>query len=117
MAVSSRTPEGEPNRCPFCEAEVWIEPSQLAGEAPCPQCSHLLWFVPRHEEPSEVDLIEPESFRDRLTRLLRTKFLLSPEEIDDRLPIPLESRHVHEYLPLLEYLGQCGELNDSWEYD
>jgi acyl carrier protein len=43
--LSSRTPEGIPNRCPVCRAEVYIEPSQLAGDAPCPGCGTLLWFV------------------------------------------------------------------------
>jgi acyl carrier protein len=45
MTISSRTPEGIPNRCPLCGAEVCIEPSQPAGDAPCPRCGHLLWFL------------------------------------------------------------------------
>ena len=45
MSVSSRTPEGQPNRCPVCGAEVEIEPSVLFGDAPCPQCGTLLWFT------------------------------------------------------------------------
>jgi serine/threonine protein kinase len=45
MTISSRTPEGLPNRCPVCGADVRVEPSNLAGDAPCPQCGHLLWFV------------------------------------------------------------------------
>jgi acyl carrier protein len=43
--VSSRTPEGEPQRCPVCTAVVTLEPSDPAGDAPCPQCGTLLWFV------------------------------------------------------------------------
>jgi hypothetical protein len=43
MVVSSRTPEGEPNRCPICGNKCCVEPS-LTGDAPCPSCGHLLWF-------------------------------------------------------------------------
>jgi acyl carrier protein len=44
MSISSRTPEGFPNRCPICGAEFVLEPSQPTGDAPCPQCGHLLWW-------------------------------------------------------------------------
>src|SRR5262245_11621993 len=42
--VSSRTPEGLPNKCPLCGNELRIEPSNPPGDAPCPSCGHLLWF-------------------------------------------------------------------------
>lgn len=45
MAVSSRTPEGLPNRCPVCNSRVTVEPSSGLGDAPCPACGHLLWFI------------------------------------------------------------------------
>jgi anti-anti-sigma factor len=44
MLISSRTPEGEPNRCPICGNVVRIEPSKDTHDAPCPHCGHLLWF-------------------------------------------------------------------------
>lgn len=44
MNPASRTPEGEPNRCPVCGKEVRLEPSRPPGDAPCPNCGHLLWF-------------------------------------------------------------------------
>jgi len=43
--VSSRTPEGRPNRCPICKATVYLEPSQPLGDAPCPACGSLLFYV------------------------------------------------------------------------
>lgn len=45
MNVSSRTPEGLPNQCPVCGKEVRLEPSEPAGDATCPHCGSLLWFV------------------------------------------------------------------------
>lgn len=43
--ISSRTPEGRPNLCPVCGSAPTIEPSDPAGDAPCPNCGHLLWFT------------------------------------------------------------------------
>ena len=43
MTVSSRTPEGLPSDCPLCGAKTNIEFSHPAGDAPCPNCGHLLW--------------------------------------------------------------------------
>ena len=43
MTVSSRTPEGMPSDCPLCGAKTNIEFSDPAGDAPCPNCGHLLW--------------------------------------------------------------------------
>jgi acyl carrier protein len=48
MSISSRTPEGESNRCPICNNRVIVEPSQPTGDAPCPRCGHLLWQFRRY---------------------------------------------------------------------
>jgi hypothetical protein len=48
--ISSRTPEGQPGRCPICHASFRIEPSQPCGDAPCPCCGHLIFFVGRAGE-------------------------------------------------------------------
>jgi hypothetical protein len=50
IIISSRTPEGRPGRCPVCESVICIEPSAPAGDAPCPCCGQLLWFVILAEE-------------------------------------------------------------------
>jgi hypothetical protein len=44
MVVSSRTPEGSPNRCPICGHDLRLEPSWPTRDGPCPACGHLLWF-------------------------------------------------------------------------
>jgi acyl carrier protein len=69
--ISSRTPEGRPGRCPICEAVVCIEPSGLTGDAPCPQCGQLLWFVVLPTEMRLYPLDEiPEEKRQRLAEIL-----------------------------------------------
>lgn len=50
MDISSRTPEGVPNHCPICHADIQIIPSQPSGDAPCPNCGALLWFTSFAEE-------------------------------------------------------------------
>ena len=54
MVISSRTPEGQPNHCLVCGADLRIEPSDPAGDAPCPRCGLLLWFT-----PGAVQVIKP----------------------------------------------------------
>jgi acyl carrier protein len=43
MTISSRTPEGQPFRCPVCREDTDLEPSP-AGDACCPSCGELLWW-------------------------------------------------------------------------
>jgi anti-anti-sigma factor len=45
MVISTRTPEGQPGRCPICGAVLKVEPSDPPGDAPCPCCGHLVWFT------------------------------------------------------------------------
>jgi hypothetical protein len=52
--ISSRTPEGAPNRCPVCAKALKIEPSTPPGDAPCPHCGHLLWFPGKDVGPALV---------------------------------------------------------------
>jgi anti-sigma B factor antagonist len=61
MVISSRTPEGQPNHCPVCGSHLRIEPSDPAGDAPCPQCGHLLWFA--WEDFGDVQVIRPKGSR------------------------------------------------------
>jgi mannitol/fructose-specific phosphotransferase system IIA component (Ntr-type) len=65
MEPSTRTPEEEPNYCPVCRHWVQIEPSRPPGDAPCPQCGHLLWFA--QASPIErLDCVGPEAVIRRM---------------------------------------------------
>ena len=44
MTISSRTPEGEPQRCPICDELANVDPSYPGGDACCPRCGSLLWW-------------------------------------------------------------------------
>jgi acyl carrier protein len=73
MSVSSRTPEGLPNECPVCGKPVSLEPSAPLGDAPCPHCGHLLWFVTAGGHLKLFDkLALPLEKRERLAEVLET---------------------------------------------
>ncbi len=55
MNISSRTPEGDFNHCPICGHDLRLEPSQPAGDAPCPSCGSFLWF-PESPDSSRLPL-------------------------------------------------------------
>jgi anti-anti-sigma factor len=57
MVISSRTPEGSANLCPVCGSEIKIEPSNPGGDAPCPNCGHLLWFA--WEDLGDTVIVRP----------------------------------------------------------
>jgi hypothetical protein len=84
MVISSRTPEGDPNRCPICGKDTRTEPSTVPlRDAPCPHCGSLLWFAhgPRTflvktlegiAQLAETGLAPAEYYAEFLHRLLRT---------------------------------------------
>jgi acyl carrier protein len=81
MRISSRTPEGLPNRCPVCGKEVVIDPSQPFGDAPCPHCGQLLFFI---NTPQQVRLVsEPEagSIRERVQRIVARQLGVSEDQL------------------------------------
>jgi acyl carrier protein len=65
MTISSRTPEGDPNRCPICGNRVQIESSKPFGDAPCPSCGHLLWFFGSDFTRHVFDRASAQSIHDQ----------------------------------------------------
>ena len=64
-------PEGPERRCPICNHLVRAEPSLPSGDAPCPRCGHLLWWIRGHVSQSfgipEEKVVAEASFIDDLT--------------------------------------------------
>lgn len=91
MRVSSRTPEGDPQRCPVCGKETRTEPSETpTRDAPCPHCGQLLWFAAASEETATQPERSPKTYEGTLLKLGRERFGAIPGNL------------VH---PLLEGLG------------
>jgi acyl carrier protein len=76
MTISSRTPEGTPNRCPVCGQAVRVEPSRPFDDAPCPACGTLLWFVSVGTEPRVID---PQA--SGLIEIVAERLGVTPEEV------------------------------------
>jgi acyl carrier protein len=56
MTASSRTPEGEPQRCSVCEEVFAMEMSSPIGDSCCQACGSLLvWFRDRLEAAELLD--------------------------------------------------------------
>lgn len=66
MTISSRTPEGEPYRCPICGGAAPLETSD-AGDSLCPQCGQLLWKLRDSLEAVSGGPIESLSVSDPIT--------------------------------------------------
>lgn len=81
MVISSRTPEGSPNRCPMCGNSVCIEPSLPLGEAPCPCCGHLLWFVVFRDEVRFFAPEESEELRERVLDRIRANLGVNKDQL------------------------------------
>jgi acyl carrier protein len=70
MTISSRTPEGEPTSCPLCLANVIVEPSVFIGDATCPQCGQLLWFIQTTDATRLFDAQESPDTKDRIVEII-----------------------------------------------
>lgn len=92
MPISSRTPEGSPNQCPLCASAVCVEPSEPAGDATCPNCGTLLWFLRVRDdvffatredmELAEVDrLIDSLGLEKEAVMLISEGLGIAPEQV------------------------------------
>jgi acyl carrier protein len=83
MTISSRTPEGQPNHCPVCDADVCIEPSPLFGDATCPRCGSLLWFLNVQSQSYLIECSRSRDIRDRVIAILADQLGVDPEKITE----------------------------------
>ena len=79
--IASRTPEGESNWCPVCQARVCIEPSRPAGDAPCPNCGVLLWFLPTSAGVSLYETEAVATLRDRINAMICADLGVNPQAV------------------------------------
>jgi hypothetical protein len=78
MIALSRTPEGTPNPCPVCKKTLEIEPSMPFGDAPCPHCGCLLWFIAAESDVRFYRYEQSAALRERVIRVFAN--LLGVEE-------------------------------------
>ncbi len=102
MTVSSRTPEGDPNRCPICGQPCRMEPSFAFADAPCPSCGYLLRF------PAKGDERKPAAYLWRWEFRLGPPFLAWIVEVSNRLGCPTPM--VYEFLQRIATEGDADRL-------
>jgi acyl carrier protein len=81
MTISSRTPEGQPTSCPLCMAHVIIEPSVFIGDATCPHCGQLLWFIQTADTAQLFDAQQSQECKHRVLEILASQLGLDRDEI------------------------------------
>jgi acyl carrier protein len=91
MNISSRTPEGVPNHCPICKHSIQIEPSMPFGDAPCPNCGSLLWFMDAGESLQFFKSDEAKLLRDHAVRVVADILEIDEDEVRNNPNIWQES--------------------------
>jgi acyl carrier protein len=81
--ISSRTPEGWPNQCPVCSKSLTIEPSTPFGDATCPHCGSLLWFVSGEPKTHYFEYEAAAPVRERIRQLLAEHAGISLDKLPD----------------------------------
>src|SRR5487761_1832142 len=99
--ISSRTPEGEPNVCPVCDGVISIDPSSSTGDAPCPRCGTLLWFIGTRAAFRFYELESVERLKERLYKALSANWGIPIERVDDLMQLVDESRDSLDFVELI----------------
>src|SRR5262245_10267541 len=83
MTISSRTPEGTPNRCPVCGKDARPEPLSppLFGEVRCSRCGCLLWFVRVQSAIRFWENEKAESVRERVIEIVAENLGVDKEQV------------------------------------
>lgn len=110
MTISSRTPEGLPFRCPVCGKESSIEPSSATGDAPCPRCGHLLWWIQQRVGNFDLETSLEELHLDSLDVVE----LVMAAESELGVTIPDEQfAAFHSVSDVLRYLAEHQDSGDE----
>jgi acyl carrier protein len=81
--ISTRTPEGLPNRCPLCQADVTPDPSRPPGDAPCPACGKLLWFNRGAQGAVYYDAEAVAGVRQKVKEMVASHLSAEQERVTD----------------------------------
>ena len=110
--VSSRTPEGSPGRCPFCDREVNLESSLPFGDAPCPHCGSLIRFVNVEGNLRLLDKASEESLRRKLKQYLGAQLGVDESKLGDEIEA-LQKLQL-DSLDMVELIMELEEVDDDW---
>jgi signal recognition particle GTPase len=88
MTISSRTPEGHPNRCPVCRRRLRLSPSWPSADAPCPHCGSLVWFpdAPGRRRPAQPESSVDFTLDDLRGLFVRMQKMTGMRELMSQMP-------------------------------
>jgi acyl carrier protein len=110
--VSSRTPEGSPGRCPFCQREVNLESSLPFGDAPCPYCGSLIRFVNLGGNLQLLNEAAEQSLRRKLRRYLAEQLGVDESKIGDEFEALQQLKL--DSIDTVELVMDLEEQDDDW---
>jgi len=115
MTIASRTPEGEPQRCPVCDNVTRLEPSFPGGDACCPTCGSLMLLVRDRVSDALGMLVEKFSLSTSLdeTTLVSLDVVELVMELEEEFEIEISEAAAEEIKTvgdLLRYLRRKGNL-------
>ena len=132
MSRPAPTRQGVPARCPACAAVICMEPARPVGEAPCPYCGRMLWFVylpervlyytveevSRRKRDKIVEVFSPRVTKDdrgfwtglHMDSLDYAELVLDMEDVVKVRVLDEEAEKVRSLADLIDYLVlQCPE--------
>jgi uncharacterized paraquat-inducible protein A len=110
MTVSSRTPEGQPNRCPVCQSAVRMDPSQPFGDAPCPACGVLLLFAHADGETRFLVRGEAADLKHSVLQLMSARWHVSPDELASHPAMSNSNSSLDLVAAVMELEDEFGEI-------
>jgi hypothetical protein len=72
---------------------VFVEPSVLVGDATCPRCGGLLWFLRLASEVQVFDYLKDVEKKSRILELIAQRFGVEPPAVNNS-PNFLDSRRI-----------------------
>jgi acyl carrier protein len=91
----------------LCGNQVAIEPSLFFGDAPCPNCGTLLWFLRASSEMRFFEHAAADSLRSRVIRLVAEQLGITQADLVQD-PTQLQSLDA-DSLDLVELVMQLEE--------
>lgn len=67
--------------CPLCGADVVVEPNLLIGDATCPRCGQLLWFIQSAAATQVFDAEQTSAVRERALEFIANQLGVDPEQV------------------------------------
>jgi acyl carrier protein len=109
MSVTTGTPDGLPYRCPLCGSTAFLSPFDIFGDAQCPNCGTLLFFVNMQESVRVFAYPTARGIRERVLNCLARELGVS------RVVMEANPKwHAHSQMDSLQLVELVMELEEEY---